>query len=412
MTRRAKRSGRITDSARPLALRLRPLPSATGRRTVSATSNSTAWRSLSRARRGLGLLGELGRIEQAGIVAPGEHPGEQLARGGELGLEDHPPALDAVRLARRAELAVVAEVALDQPGDPLADEDRGGPLDLAHLPVGALRVVAAVEVLGGGEIVFGLGRVGDLGADPREPEDPHLLALVREADQIELAVAKDEVVGIDLAVGDLVALQRVVGELDRLAARDRGLDLGQPLREVAAAGRSGELDVDRRLLALDQRARPAPGDLLECQAQRLGVGELAVEQAERGAQRRQLAIGELDRPQVVVLRRQRVELGLEEALGRLVDLQRDPEALELGTVGVEAPRERILVHRRVALDLALDLERRDRAAVRHQERDQRKLADELLCVLSHAAIEHIGLARAAGLVRTQTAPFASRSTQL
>ena len=134
---------------------------------------------------------------------------------------------------------------------------------------------------------------------------------------------------------------------------------------------------------LGERARPAPGDLLQRQAQRLGVGELAVEQPERGAQRGELGVGELDRRQVVVLRRQRVELGLEEALGGLLDLERDPEALELGAVGVEAARERVLVHRAVALDLALDLERRHRAAVRHQERDQRELADQLLGVLRH-----------------------------
>ena len=98
-----------------------------------------------------------------------------------------PAALDAVGLGRLAKLAVAAEVALDQPGDPLAQEDRGAALDLAHLPVGALAVVAAVEVLGRREVVLGLGRVGDLAADPREAEDPHLVALVRVADQIELA---------------------------------------------------------------------------------------------------------------------------------------------------------------------------------------------------------------------------------
>ena len=71
-----------------------------------------------------------------------------------------------------------------------------------------------------------------------------------------------------------------------------------------------------------------------------------------------------------------------ESLG--IDLKRDPEALELGAVGVEAAREGVVVHRAVALDLLLDLERRDRPAVGHQKRDQRKLADQLLGVLGHA----------------------------
>jgi hypothetical protein len=61
----------------------------------------------------------------------------------------------------------------------------------------------------------------------------------------------------------------------------------------------------------------------------------------------------------------------------------DAERLELGAVGVEAPGEGLVVHLGVALDVLLDLERRDRAPLRHQERDQRQLPDELLCVLRH-----------------------------
>ena len=44
-----------------------------------------------------------------------------------LRLIDHAAALDAVGLRDLAEGPVLAEVALDQPGDPLADEDLGGP---------------------------------------------------------------------------------------------------------------------------------------------------------------------------------------------------------------------------------------------------------------------------------------------
>ncbi len=235
--------------------------------------------------------------------------------------------------------------------------------------------------------MLGLGRIGDLPADPREPEHTHVVALVRVADQVELPVPEYEVVGVDPAVGDLVALHRVVAELDRLAAGDRGLDLGQPLRHLPAPAGLGELDVDRRGAPLLQGARASPRDLLERQAQRLGVGELAVEQPERRAQGGQLPVGELDRAQVVVLGGKGVELGLEEPLGRLLDLQGDPQALELGTIGVEAPREGVVVHRAVALDLALDLECRDRAPVGHQERDQRQLPDQLLGVLGHQMIE-------------------------
>ena len=56
---------------------------------------------------------------------------------------------------------------------------------------------------------------------------------------------------------------------------------------------------------------------------------------------------------------------------------------ELGAVGVEAPRERLVVHLRVALDVLLDLECGYGPPLRHQERDQRQLPDQLLGVLRH-----------------------------
>ncbi len=51
MTRRAKRSGRITASERPFDERGLPLPSAIGRLTVFATSKSARWRLRSRSSR-------------------------------------------------------------------------------------------------------------------------------------------------------------------------------------------------------------------------------------------------------------------------------------------------------------------------------------------------------------------------
>ncbi len=238
--------------------------------------------------------------------------------------------------------------------------------------------------------MLGLGGVADLALDPGEAEDAHRLALVGVTDQVELAAAEDEVEGVDLALFGLVALHRVVGELDRLAARDRGLDLGEPLREVAAAGGGGHRHLDRGALALLERVRVAPGDLLQGESQRLGVGEFAFgEQRERRAQRRQLVVGELDRVEVEVLRRQRVELGLEETLARLLDPELDPEALQLGPVRVEAPREGVVVHVAIALNLALDLERRNRPPLSHQERDQRELTDQLLGVLCHGSQDSV-----------------------
>jgi hypothetical protein len=131
-------------------------------------------------------------------------------------------------------------------------------------------------------------------------------------------------------------------------------------------------------------ARPPPGQLLEGEPQRLGVGELPVEQAERRLQGGELVVGERDGGEVEVLRPQRVVLLLGDTVGRPVDRELDAERLELGAVGVEAARERVLVHAAVALDVATDLQGRDGPALGHQVRDQRELADELLGVLGHA----------------------------
>jgi hypothetical protein len=90
------------------------------------------------------------------------------------------------------------------------------------------------------------------------------------------------VIGIDLALRVLVALDRVVAELDRLAAGDRRLDLGQALGELASAGGGGDGYRDGALLGRAERARPAPRELLEREPQRLGIGEAPVEQRERG----------------------------------------------------------------------------------------------------------------------------------
>ena len=281
------------------------------------------------------------------------------------------------------QLAVAAEVALDVPGDAVGDPDLGGLARLAELPRDPVRVLARVEVLRALEVVLGLGRVGDLAADAREPEDADAAALVGVADEVELPALEQQLVRVDLAQRGLAGLHREVLELDPLAAVDRGVDLRQPRRQLRAAGRAGDAEADRALGGRAERAGPAPRELLQREPQRLGVRELAVEQAQRGLQRGELGVGELDRGEEERLRRERVVLLLGEAVGGPVDREVDAERVELGAVGVEAPRERVLGHVRVALDVPPDLRRGDRTPLRHQVRDQGQLPDQLLGVLRH-----------------------------
>ena len=318
------------------------------------------------------LLDQRGRAEDAQPEA--QRPRDQQPRQRVAGAED-----------AALERPVRAVLALDVPGDVLGDLDLGDVDLIAELPRDPVRVPARVEVGRALEVVLGLGRVGDLPADPREPEDADVLALVRVADEIELAALEEQVIRIDAPQRGLVALHRVVLELDPLAAVDRGVDLRQPRAHLAAARRRGDAEADRLARIRAQRRRTTPGDLLQREPQRLGIGELAVQQRQRGLQRGALGVGEGDRREVERLGRERVVLLLGEAVRGLVDGQVDAERVELGPVRIKTPRERVLGHVRVALDVAADLRRRHRAALGHEIRDQRQLTDQLFRVFRQTA---------------------------
>ena len=324
---------------------------------------------------------ELRRTQHAGVLAETQDPCGELPAIRVARLEDDVPR---VLGTGRADLAEAPEVALDLPRDPLGDLDLGRLVGLAELPDGAVGVRARIEARRAAlEVVLGLRRVRDLALDAREPEHAQRVALVRMAQEIELAALVEQVVRVDLARACRVARHRVVVERDRLVAEDRGLDLRQPLGEVVPAGRRRDAERDPTLLGRAQRVRAPPGDLLQGEAQRLGVRELAVKQRQRRLQRRELGVRERDRRKVEVLGPQRVVLLLGDAVDGPFDGQHDAERVELGAVRVEAPRERVLVHRAVALDVAPDLQRGHRPPLRHEVGDQGELADELLRVLGH-----------------------------
>ena len=117
----------------------------------------------------------------------------------------------------------------------------------------------------------------------------------------------------------------------------------------------------------------AERQVLEREPQRLGVRESAFEQEEAGLQRGELLVVQLELRQEVPLGAEGVEL----FAGELVALrvERHAQRNELGAVGVEATRKRLVAHLLVPLDVRLDVARGQRAALRHQERHQRELPD-------------------------------------
>ena len=200
VTRRAKRSGRIAASPRPLE-RLRRGCSRAGRSTtfgrlepvlVALAQQVEALSASSRSSGGL---------EHRRVLAPAQDPGDQLARARRSRSRRpcpcrgrrRPSSRCAARRRRRSRARSARRSARGRRSSPC-------PWISPSCQSARLRVVAAVEVLGRREVVLGLGGVADLALDPREAEDADRVALVRVADQVELAAAEDEVEGVDLAL--------------------------------------------------------------------------------------------------------------------------------------------------------------------------------------------------------------------
>ena len=138
-TRRAKRSGRIGGLALAVVGPGRPggrspKRSSPRRRVAGSATKSELLVGVALEDRGEalgGLVDELGRIEQARVLAQPQHPRHELARLRELGREDDAGAGHAARpgpplaagLRHGGEVAVLAEVALDEPRDALRDPD-------------------------------------------------------------------------------------------------------------------------------------------------------------------------------------------------------------------------------------------------------------------------------------------------
>ena len=157
--------------------------------------------------------------------------------------------------------------------------------------------------------------------------------------------------------------------------------LREPARHLRRVVGIAHLDARSRLGGGVVEAGSPERQVLECEPERLGVRERAVEHVESRLERRKLVVVELELVEEVVLGAERVEL----LAGELVALRvkRDAEGDQLGAVGVEAARERLVGHLGVALDVALDVACGERPPFRHQERDQRELPDQLVGVVRH-----------------------------
>ena len=321
------------------------------------------------------------RLERDRAAVLPEHPAREWLDPCEARLED------AV-----LEHAGVGEGAMHPPGGVSLHGDPGRPDDLADLPGAGDAVRLDVEVGRQPEVPLAAGRKPDVAADARDPERADGGAVEILPDDVPDALVEPQRVRVEGALRDLVPLRRPVGELDRALLRDRRLELRQAPRELRRVVGRADAHALGGVRAGLVEAGPAEREILQREPQRLGVRELAVEVEERRLERGELVVLEVETIEEVVLGAEGVEL----LAGELVALgvQRHPETGQLGAVGVEAPRERLVRHLRVALDVALHVAGGQRPALGHQEGDERELADELVGVVRHRVSELTARAQA------------------
>src|SRR5439155_19107975 len=101
-------------------------------------------------------------------------------------------------------------------------------------------------------------------------------------------------------------------------------------------------DALRRLGRSLGEPRSPEREVLQREPQRLGVRELPLEQVERGLQRCELVVLEVELRQEVLLGAKRVELFARELVA--LRLHRHTELAQLMSIRVEAPRERLVRH--------------------------------------------------------------------
>ncbi len=323
-------------------------------------------------------LDELGRGDGRGQAVETDQPAGELLPVGHRG-----------RVQQRAVVAVLyrpvlADGAVDEPGGVGLDQDRRLLVAIAQLPLGAVAVGTRVELRRHAEVALAAGREAHVAAHAVEPEGAHVVAVVIAPDHVPMTAHEIEAVRIDRPCRLLVGGDRPVAEDDGALLRDGGLELLQPQRDL---GREAAPEQPHGHLGCGvvRRVGAAEREVLEGQPQGLGIGELAIQQVHCGRERRQFGVAEVEARQEVVLLQERVELLAGEVVA--LRLQRHAQREQLAAIGVEAAREGLVRHLRVALDGLFDVARRCGAPLGHQIRHERELADEFVGVGRHGGHE-------------------------
>ena len=315
-------------------------------------------------------LDQLDGLQWNGATVLSQHPSGEKVHVGEVRLED--PVFDVPCIRQRA---------LDPPRGVVGDRNARPPDDLPDLPRPWDSMLLDVEVRRDPEVTLPARREPDVATDARDLERAGRPAIQVVTHDVPVALVEAQRIRVHRSLAGPGAAGAPVPEADRALLRDRGLELGETtgeLRRVVRDADSHALGGVRRWLG---EARAPEGKVLQCEAERLRVRELALEVVERGLERGELVVVEVESLEEVVLGPQRVEL----LAGELVSLrlQRHPERGQLRSVRVEAARERLVRHLAVALDVRLDVTGRQEASLGHEEGHERELPDQLVGVVGH-----------------------------
>ena len=273
---------------------------ASARRLAACARSCTARSARATSRR------SAGRLERHGASVLAQHPRREQRDRRVLGDED--VVLEPARLAVRA---------LDPPGGVAGDLDARLAGEVADLPRRPAAVLVDVEVGRRAEVALAPRGEADVAADARDAELLPPLVVEVLADDVPDAVVGEQRERVHRPLGERVARDRVVRELDRPLLRDRALELREPAGHLDGVVGVAHLDADGGLRRRLAEAGPAEREVLEREPQRLRVRELAVEQEERRLERGELVVAELELGQEVLLRAQRVQL----LAGELVPLR-------------------------------------------------------------------------------------------
>ena len=297
--------------------------------------------------------------------------------------------------------ARIGERAMNPPRRVVLDGDPRHADGLADLPRLGHAMCLDIEVRGKAEIALPPRREADVAAEARNAERANPGAHEILPDDVPDALVEPKRVWIDRALGDFVALRRPVVELDRALLGDRVLELGEPPGELGRVVGRADADAFRGAGRRVLEAGSAEREVLQREPQWLRVRELAFEAVERGLERGELVVVEVEPVEEVVLRAKRVQL----LAGELVALRRERNAKrgQLRTIRVVAARECLVRHLRVALDVRLDVAGCQRPPLRHEEGDERELTDQLVRVVRHRppTLQLCGLSYAATVVRSR-----------